>query len=234
METFLSTNKKVCVIVTSVLIPWNDSPFDYKGLRSVFSVDERIAQTIETLESIKKYLPDANVIFVEGGADDRVVDLLERHIRKTHGSRIIYGGKCGWVKRAVSGKSKALGEIALMLYVRRFFRKNRYDYFFKLSGRYKLNDDFDISRWRMDKICGSDIYGDETTISTRLLGIPRSLLDRYYYALLRRIWRVPKVSTVLEGYVAKGIGRNNICFMQPIGVEGFSASEKKKNCLIKE
>lgn len=236
METFLSSNKRICVIVTSVLIPWDSSPFDYKGLRSVYSVDERIAQTIETLESVKEHLPGSDVIFVEGGRrpDDGVVDMLEKSVRMTHGSRMVFAGKCYMVKRAVSGKSKALGEIALMLYVRLFLRKYKYDYFFKISGRYKLNDDFDISKWRMDKICGKDIYGDETQISTRLLGIPKCMLQRYYFALLRRIWKVPKTSTVLEGYVLKGIGREGVCFIRPIGVEGYSASEKKKNCLTKE
>lgn len=231
--SFLSPSNKVCVLVTSVMIPWNQSRFDYMGLRSVFSQEERIAQTMETLDSIRKKLSWADVLFIEGGIPPNagVMNDVAKYLGK---GKLVLGSNCSWVRKAVSGKSKAMGEIALMLYARCFFRKNKYDYFFKLSGRYKLNDDFDISKWRMDKISGKDIYGDKSQISTRLIGIPNSMLSLYYYALLRRIWRVPTRPCVLENYVLKGIGVDNVYFFEPIGLEGYSGGEESKNALIRE
>lgn len=234
MGNYLSSDKRILFLVTSVMKPWNAEKFDYGGERSVFSAEERVCQTIETVRSIRQRVPYADIVIVEGGEklDKKTITVIN-----SMGVRILYPIGClgfgGIVKYFVSGKSKALGEIVLMLSARFVLRSFReYDYIFKISGRYRLNSNFDITRWRMDKICGKDIYEDRTQISTRLIGIPKSLVGKYYKAIFRRIWKLPFHPVVLEGYLLKGIGLDNICFFSPIGVEGLGGSYHEQNLTI--
>ncbi len=215
---------KTCVIITSVIAPWVDTPLSY-GPRSGYAPEERYAQTLETIASVRKYIPNAEIVFVEGGkyVDDDIKVLVNRYL---------WGGVNLFVRKAVSNPSKAWGEIVLMLYAY-FHLPKDCDYYFKLSGRYCLNANFDITQWCTDRICGKDIYGNQTQISTRLIGIPRRFLSLYYKALLRRFWRISNSNCVLESYILKGIGLQNVHFLPTIGVEGFVGTGLDRN-LLKE
>ena len=57
-----------------------------------------------------------------------------------------------------------------------------------------------------NKITGLDIFGDNTQISTRLIGIPKSCFGVFLKAVFRRFWKLHRPKTVYEAYLAKGIG----------------------------
>jgi len=75
-----------------------------------------------------------------------------------------------------------------------------------------------------NKITGLDIFGDNTQISTRLIGIPKSCFGVFLKAVFRRFWKLHRPKTVYEAYLAKGIGADNIHFISPIGVTGSAGS----------
>ena len=52
------------VLITSV-IKTPDIPLSYSRTRSVFNHDERFNQTIKTIETIKKYIPNSKILIVE-------------------------------------------------------------------------------------------------------------------------------------------------------------------------
>jgi hypothetical protein len=206
--------KNICFFVVSVIQPHSSIPFTY-GCRSYFSPEERKLQTINTIQSIKKYFPKADIIFIEGGG------AFDRDIKNSV-KKYLYLGKYNFCKRAVNNVSKAWGELVLTLCT--IFTWLKYDYTFKISGRYWLNGnvDYQIFTANSKRVTGYDIYGDHTQISTRLLGIPKSCYIRYLYALLRRFWRVPNSNTVYEAYILQGLSNNNVNFIPKIGVSGFT------------
>lgn len=210
----MTRNKRICFFVISVIQPHTWEPFTY-GCRSAFSPEERRTQTIKTIQSIKQYFPQADIIFVEGGAtyDDEIRKLVKKYL---------YLGQYLLCKRAVSNVSKAWGELVLTILT--IFTWLKYDYTFKLSGRYWLNGnvDYQIFTRNTTRVTGLDIYGDNTQISTRFIGVPRSCYFRYIYALIRRFWRVPNSNTVYEAYLLKGLSCDKINFIPTIGVTGFT------------
>ena len=206
----MGEKSKVCFFVTSVIEPQTTQPFTY-GCRSIYTSKERRIQTINTVKSIRLYMPDASIVFVEGGGiyDSEIANQV---------SKYIYLGGNFFVKKAVNNKCKAWGEIVLTLIGCFYWIK--YAYVFKISGRYQLTNKFNRSKWIDDKITGLDIYGDNTQISTRLVGIPRQYYYTFLKAILRRIWRIPNSNCVYEAYILKGIGLKNINFISPIGIYG--------------
>lgn len=129
---------KNCVIITSVIEPSN-APLSYTDKRSVYSKDERYVQTLETLESVKKYIPDTDIAIVECSPVSKMLyDLSTKadvflnlypneEIRKT--------------------PNKGVAEARMLLAMLDIIEKWEYQNVFKLTGRYLLNNDFDYSLW---------------------------------------------------------------------------------------
>lgn len=210
----MSTKNNICFFVVSVIQPHSSMPFTY-GCRSIFSVSERKEQTLKTVQSIKQHYPQADIIFIEGGATS------DNGIKKTV-TKYFHIGNNPIIKRAVNNRSKAWGE--LILTASTMFTWFKYNYVFKLSGRYWLNGNVDYQKFTDEKnrITGLDIYKDRSQISTRLIGIPKSCYFRFLYALVRRIWKVPNSNTVYEAYLLKGLTLKSIRFIPKIGVSGLT------------
>lgn len=206
-------NKQCCFIVTSVIQPWTEQKLNYGDTRSAFSYKERYTQTIATIDSIRKYAPNADIIIIEAGRST-----YNEQLRKL-GVRVVNVGRKPWVRRAVSSSSKAWGEAMIMVAIWWRLVFGRYDYYYKISGRYRLNEQFNEKLWSRKQISGKDIYGDKHEISTRLLGIPKCQLWRFYKAIFRRFWKLP-ITNVYESYILKGIDPKNVCWLDVIGVEG--------------
>ena len=215
----MAKKNNICFFVVSVIQPSTSVPFTY-GCRSIFSPQEREIQTLQTIQSIKQYFPQADIIFVEGGA-------TSNHDIQQSVTQYFHLGKYKFVKRIVNNVSKAWGE--LMLTALTIFTWFRYDYTFKISGRYWLNGSIDYQAFLQEtkRVSGLDIYKDHSQISTRLIGIPKSCYWRFIYALMRRIWKVPNSNTVYEAYILKGLSLNNINFQPEIGVSGFTGVTKE-------
>ena len=212
-------NKKICFFITSVIsLPTNDV-FTYGTIRSVFSTEERKKQTIRTINSIYHYFPNATIIFVEGGNE------MQEDIKELV-SLYYWVGRKKIIRNAVCNKSKAWGEAIITL--SKIYLWFKYDYVFKISGRYWLNGNIDYEKVFMDNnlhITGLDIYNDHTQISTRLLGIPKSCYLYILKALIRRIWRLPNKNVVYEAYLKRGIKDENINFVSTIGISGYTGVE---------
>ena len=151
---------------------------------------------------------------IEGGSWRNQLNILKEQVDK-----FIHIGRNRFVRKAVNSKSKGYGEAMMLLFSRLYIKK--YEMYFKLSGRYYLNDYFDLQKWLGNtKISGKDVYGDQKELSTRLLFIPGSQFNLYYYSLLRRIHKLYK-GAVLEGVILKIIGPANVHFIDVIGVSGY-------------
>lgn len=104
---------------------------------SVFSPEQRFAQTIETIKSVKKHLPRSKIVLLEGGklkslqAADFDVDEI-----------VFYD---------VSGRPKSDGEVHLLHSYLSSHDVSDFSYIHKVSGRYLFKDDSPIGNLTNNK-----------------------------------------------------------------------------------
>lgn len=138
---------KFLFIVTSAIIPFKEG--------SINSKEERYLQTLKTIESIREKVPNSYVLMVETSEyklseDQRKVfldkcdDFLELYFDDT--LKQIYSNLYENPKKFDFGKSllESRGMMAAFSYITQNDKFKDVTRIFKISGRYYLNDNFDI------------------------------------------------------------------------------------------
>lgn len=216
--------QKCCFIVTSCIKPC-DRPFNYINTRSVYTPDERLEQTQHTIDSIRKYCPDAYILLIDNGLEDMAAGVggVDKHI---------YIGDRWLVRKAADSQYKTLGEFTLLINAGKELIRLRQDFdvIFKLSGRYWLNDNFAKDAFTFYHIANrsKNILGYHDYVpgvhSTRLFSFPGKALREYYRALWRAFpWFIKGES--LEAAYAKHIGWP-LYYVETIGVSGNVGVDK--------
>lgn len=203
-------------IITSVISPVTTS-LSYSTVRSVYTPEVRAQQTLDTLLSIRKLqLPSCKIFVIEMGLDKHIaMEALEGVADK-----IIFMGNDLFVRWACDCKYKGLGESVGLLFAG-WKLKTEGDFFIKISGRYSLNDKFNLKEWDRKKF-NFKMY--DTDISTRLYGFPAELFSRWQCALARSIPQLmsgKQIETVLPEFIPE----KNINYIDTLGVEGLVAPD---------
>ena len=160
-------------IIISV-IDYPKKKLSYTDTRSVFSVEERLAQTKQTIASVEKYAPDAIVDLVEIGLTD-----YKAEFSSNMSLSYTYKGGGALTAWAVRSPFKGLGETLGMLHA--IHRTSFGDFCFKLSGRYELTENFTKADWDKESFNFKDSgYG----YSTRLYAFPGKYKIGMYALLL--------------------------------------------------
>lgn len=138
------------IIITSVIHPTNN-PLNYTSTRSVFDVDTRLKQTIETILSIKKILPTFKVVLVDCSAFDWI-SVNGDEIRKVlgDGDEFVDLSSSSEVARWVHSPNKSAGEAFILHEVVSKLESLRED-IYKISGRYVIDSSFNIKKFDMSK-----------------------------------------------------------------------------------
>jgi len=147
-----SNSKNILFIITS-LVKVKDNYV------SAFTTDERYKQTLNTIHSIRSRLPYAEIVVVEASHSNTPVVFEDV---------IMY-----YVDNAILGESKSIGEATILktftsslLYKNLTCEKNHL--VFKISGRYFLDENFDIKKF------------DENKINCRLIDTKNDPNDSHY------------------------------------------------------
>ena len=120
--------------------------FTYSKTRSIYSFEELFNQTINTIKSIRKYIPYSHIVlFDNSNLSDinkkTLTDLTDCFINVTDNKLLNY---------YTDSKYKCIGEMAQTCYFYDYYLKNIHNKnvitnFFKISGRYLINDKFNLS-----------------------------------------------------------------------------------------
>jgi len=228
-DNFAASSQNL-VVVTSVINTIQDrlkygEHKDHTVTRSIFSSDERLEQTVKTIESVKLKIPSAFIVVVDGSQDDLGRGITER----------LLGAGCDYVYRPdrldiVNGTNKSLGEITLILdfldstYFKKLVTVNALATFNKISGRYFLTDAFDFSRYPIDSAVYKSNYIRK---ETRYYRIPMADIEIYKERLVQgsRDPAILNVSKDIETFDIF-IGLPNVSpVVNPdmLGVSGFIA-----------
>lgn len=211
----------ICFIISSVVYPTNKR-LSYSLTRTVYSPLERARQTLASIESIRRYAPTAKIVLVEGGTQAtlplNIANLVDEYI---------YVGSDALVSRCVSSRFKSLGEVMLLLAGSKKMRLIA-NYYYKLSGRYVLNQDFDRARWPLQNFGFHYIRPDY--VSTRLYGFPRARYGDWRAALIKT-GPYLLLDYPIEHLLYRLLAKKQVTAVATLGVAGTDATNGE---LIKE
>jgi hypothetical protein len=201
---------KATFIITSV-IHFSQKKLIGSAVRSVFSPEERTIQTIKTIKSIREKIPGATVILLEMGKEKNLANLLT-----TAADRYVYLGNKPLVRWSVNSKLRGFGEAMGLIAAAKELDSGT-DFYFKISGRYFLTDEFKPGEWNGDRLVARK-YGQG--ISTRLYGFARALFPAWQTALKRSLPQLYRGRSIEDVFPLK-FGPEKIRDIKKLGLAGF-------------
>lgn len=218
----------IAFIITSVI---NTISTDLTyGPRSFYNINERFEQTLQTIQTIKYYVPNADIYLIEGSHITFEMEYIFENVVNKYIN--VYNNK--YIRTAVESKLKGYGEAAQIYHVFNKYDFTNYDYIFKISGRYYLNSEFDLKTLLSNNDITFCKGKSIEIVSTVLYMIPKSkineLINVYTLAIKiydeynNRVLRGDIVSLYYERLLPKLLKTYNI--LDKIGVEGLVSSYK--------
>ena len=144
-ENIISKNicSKNAIIITSV-INCGNKKLSYYHTRSIFNIKERYEHTLKTIESIRSYMDNTDIIFLECSNLDGEYQYIEDNISSNVDYYFNFNN-IDYIKNSVLSELKGFGEVNILLEgINKIIDlQKRYKNIFKISGRYYLNELFD-------------------------------------------------------------------------------------------
>ena len=154
---------------------------------SKYSPEERVEQTLKTVESVRKHIPNAVICMTDcsvPGIDKAIQDKLTADV--DHFINLSKDHNVNWIQQNIQHQD-TVKNLTELVVVGKFFKLARErewfkgcDRVFKVSGRYWLTDRFDITRYEQEDAKGKYV------VSKRLLSqFPKSVTDQTLQYMLR-------------------------------------------------
>ena len=205
--------------------------------RGIFNPAERLEQTLETFKSIKKHIPDANIIVFDNGVtlSEKAQETLKKEcllIRMEENKKIIELSRYNMISHAEIVSTHWL--LSAFSYLIPLDTKR----IFKLSGRYRLQDSFDISAY--DNIGDKFVFAKrrktwlpeerqkelnlDSLFNTRFYSFTYNLID-YYRDCLRMAFDDLNLGLDFEHVIYKNIDKNLVVEFDKVHCEGRIAPD---------
>jgi hypothetical protein len=197
------------------MLSFPEKPLSYNARRSVFSPEERLEQTLKTVDSVRRRISGCQAVVVEMGEETSLMETLRPAVDK-----ILVVGHKRLVRWACDSRHKGLGEAAGLLAAGEQLR-DLGDYYFKVSGRYCLDDNFRLEKWAGQ---GFTVRLYDDAISTRLYGFPAELFGAWRRALwLSLPWLA--LGRGLEHEMYRHLPKSEMAHIEVLGVSGLVAPD---------
>jgi hypothetical protein len=138
-DAFNSYNYENIVLITSKIYVSNNK-FSYTEKRSIYTKEERYVQTINTINSIKKYIPNVFIVLIDNSAfteNEKDVLINNTNIFINYNDKILdyYTN---------NNEIKAIAELCQLKYALNVINNYniKFNNFFKITGRYIINNNF--------------------------------------------------------------------------------------------
>ena len=162
-------------VITSVIntgtVEWT-----YTNVRSVFTPQERFEQTLQTIDSIKKFSPSSLILLVEcSDLNETMTDELKKKV-----NYFIQAYENLDVRDVcIQSNKKGYGEVKKLELACKFIQTHdiNFNRLFKISGRYFLNENFVQENYVTDNFTFMRYSVDSG--STVLYSVPYSLFGTY-------------------------------------------------------
>lgn len=184
---------RILTIINNCLKP-PSTPFSYINTRSVFTESERFQQLLNTIKSIKKYVPTSDIVVCDSSSLDR-----EQMNEICKNANLILFNTDSQVVAKRDGLYKGQNELIMIKRILDSSLINNYDYILKLSGRYEITEKFDINNLNQDKYYLKSF--DNVRMSTVLYGAPKKLFSHYSQAINKNINATDSIEYALYPYL---------------------------------
>ena len=123
----------------------------------IFSYQQRFKQLLESIDSIRKYAPNSDIVIYDASEDPLPIEDVEHLKTLVNQVAIIHDDKYVQFLKFNSkdpdpnkSEKKTVGEIQATIAFLEFLKSHpiKYNRVFKLTGRYKLNDNFKLSDYQ--------------------------------------------------------------------------------------
>ena len=192
---------KDCVIVTSV-VQTTTNPLSYSETRSIYSHQQRFEQTLETIESIRTYMPNTHILLIECSPHSEWMNQLK--------ARVDQFINLEFNEVVNNGVEKGLGEKTLFLMALSNLTET-YDNIYKITGRYVLQNPIEWEPSDLPTFCRTNNYGMENGVHTFFYRIPNSKLS-----LFKEILESYEAGCI-ENWITSKL-ENQINFVERIGI----------------
>jgi hypothetical protein len=169
------------VLITSV-INTGKLAWSYTETRSTYSAEQRYNQSLQTIDSIRKYLPGAKILYVEcSDISNDYITSLSSKVEYFVNQYDIAEARAACLETNKKGFGEAIQtKLAIEYIIQNNLTFNR---FFKISGRYFLTDKFVSDKYRTDVYTfkrRADTGNHVIAISTVVYSFPMSFLHNFY------------------------------------------------------
>jgi len=204
-------------IITSVINTGN-TPWSYTGMRSCYTKEERLGQTLNTINSIRKLNDNSLILLVEcSDIDESITNILKSSvdffIQTYDNPDVRYA--------CVDTNKKGFGEVMKLEQACKFIKNNyiKFNRLFKISGRYYLNESFNKNNYDTNDKFTFKMYGPDSG-STVLYSVPFLQFESYIENIIKLCnYYLNNPPTGLETIVP------NICQprneIETLGVSGY-------------
>jgi hypothetical protein len=158
-------NKNLVLVTSKIIV--SEKPFSYIKTRSIYTKEERLTQTINTIETIRKHIPDSYIVLVDNSKFsnldyETLFFLTDYFINITNDTKLNYYTD----EEPIKMFSDLMQQLCFYEQFIKKIDENKIRNFFKITGRYFINDKFNYNN-----------YDNDYTIFKKNLEV----LDRDYY-----------------------------------------------------
>ena len=158
-------NKNLVLITSKIVV--SENSFSYVKKRSIYTKEERFTQTLNTIKSIRKHIPDSYIVLVDNSKFNNLEYetlflLTDYFINITNDSKLNYYTNDEPIKMF----SDLMQQLCFYEHFIKKININKIRNFFKISGRYFINNNFNYNN-----------FNNDNTIFKKNLQI----LDKNYY-----------------------------------------------------
>jgi hypothetical protein len=136
---------KDCIIITSI-VEIGNAPMDWVSTRSIYSYSQRFEQTIETIESIRKYMPNTDILLIECSPESEYMSELKKRVD------IFVNAYPN--DTVINCFNKSIGEATLLTKALSILETMSYNHIYKITGRYVLTEKFNKNNWSDNNVNG--------------------------------------------------------------------------------
>jgi hypothetical protein len=217
-KTIVLSKQMTDVFIVTSVIHTGTRAWSYTPVRSLFTPEQRLQQTLETIRSIRRCVPGSIIVLVEGG--EKCYDELTRivdHVVDAHNNP-------DTVRFCLESNNKGLGDAWLLLCGLQFVRETcaNVRFVFKLSGRYRLNGQFRLDRFVLDRPTFRRVKG--AGCITFCFCVPGSLLPTFITIMENTVRDFQTRLVSIEDYLPAQFSQ--IHEIDCIGAEGQIAVDK--------
>ena len=167
------------ILITSII----DTPtkvLSYTPIRSIYSKSERFEQTKRTIQSVKQFIPNSTIVLVEysklseeehqyfvNNVDHFINIYTDTTYPRRDDLHSIYKCQC----------EGTMTEYALEYIIK---TNIKFDMFYKISGRYWLNDNFNYESWNIPSSVIHKIGGCKDNVLTALYKLNNEHTHQWY------------------------------------------------------